>query len=82
MRIADYLEDVAGLLTAAERRTLRDLILRAQRAGMSTWAYAVHTGRAEDLRVTAMYRAATDMGFCIDVFRRRLGTRWVDLTVV
>lgn len=62
-----------------EQVRLSDLERRAREAGMSLWAYAVHTGRAADIKLAAVYRAMTDRSHCIAVLSRHLGSRHVTL---
>lgn len=65
-----------SLFNAEDSERLGDLFRRAERAGMSLWAYAVHTGRAADARVADIYRAVVDPDYCQGVLIRHLGDRY------
>lgn len=50
------------------------LAFRAKRAGMSLWAYAVHTGRSRDALVATFYRAQTDFNWSLSRIAAHLRT--------
>lgn len=48
------------------------LLVRAARAGMTPWAYAVHTGGTRDRHVAVFLQAQHDHHFCMGALARRI----------